>query len=119
MSKNLMTRQILSLALGLLFVFAIQACSSSGGNNGNVASTGTSGSIGVPECDEYITKYEACINEHVPEAQRAQLRAVFENTRRAWRDAAQTPQGRAGLAQGCKAALDAAKQQTAAYGCRW
>jgi hypothetical protein len=30
--------------------------------------------IGVPECDEYVTKYERCIQEHAPEAVRVERR---------------------------------------------
>jgi len=75
--------------------------------------------IGVPECDEYIQKYEACVNSKVPEAQRAMLKTSFEQQRKAFKDAAATPQGKAGLATGCKQALDTAKQMTTAYGCAW
>src|SRR5215210_6762868 len=46
------------------------------------ASTG--GTTGVPVCDEYIEKYEKCLNDKVPEAARAQLRTSLETTRKAW-----------------------------------
>lgn len=72
---------------------------------------------GVEECDDYLAKYEACIDSKVPEAARATMKASFEQTRAAWRKAAATPQGKAGLAQACKTARDAAKQSMAAYGC--
>jgi hypothetical protein len=72
---------------------------------------------GVEECDDYLAKYEACVNSKVPEAARATMKSSFEQTRAAWRKAAATPQGKAGLAQACKAARDAAKTSMAAYGC--
>ena len=75
--------------------------------------------VGVPECDEYITKYEACINSKVPEAQRAMYKTSFETMRKSWKDAAATPQGKAGLATGCKSALDTAKQSMTAFSCAW
>lgn len=75
--------------------------------------------IGVSECDEYITKYEACVNSKVPEAQRAMFKSQFETMRKSWKDAAATPQGKAGLATGCKAALDTAKQSMSAFSCAW
>ena len=75
--------------------------------------------IGVPECDEYIAKYEACINSKVPEGVRAQYRSAFDASRKAWRDAAATPQGKAGLAQGCKAANEQARTALRPYGCCW
>ncbi len=75
--------------------------------------------VGVAECDEYITKYEACINSKVPEAQRAMYKTSFETMRKSWKDAAATPQGKAGLATGCKSALDTAKQSMTAFSCAW
>ena len=75
--------------------------------------------IGVPECDEYITKWEACVNSKVPEAQRATYKSSFETIRKSWKDAAANPQGKAGLATGCKQALDTAKQTFSAYSCSW
>jgi hypothetical protein len=74
---------------------------------------------GVPVCDEYIEKYEKCLSDKVPEAARAQLRSSLDTTRKAWKEAAATPQGKAGLAQGCQAALNTARQTMSAYGCSW
>ncbi|HEX8709979.1 MAG TPA: hypothetical protein VF723_17190 [Pyrinomonadaceae bacterium] len=73
---------------------------------------------GVAVCDEYLEKFEACLSK-VPEAARAQYKSSFEQTRKTWRDAAATPQGKAGLTQGCQAALNAAKQSMGAFGCSW
>ena len=81
--------------------------------------TASGDKIGVAECDEYIEKYEMCITEKVPEAQRAMLKTSFEAQRKSFKDAAATPQGKAGLAQGCKQALEAAKASTSAWGCKW
>lgn len=73
--------------------------------------------FGVPECDEYIDKYVACIDSKVPEAGRAMVRQGLDQTKAQWKQAASTPEGKAGLATGCKAAMDAAKAAMAAYGC--
>ena len=73
--------------------------------------------FGVPECDAYMAKYQACIESKVPEAARGMIRQQLEQTRDAWQKAATTPEGKAGLAMGCKAATDAAKTGMAAYGC--
>ena len=75
--------------------------------------------IGVAECDEYIEKYEACINSKVPEAQRAMLKSSFEAQRNAFKTAAANPQAKASLATGCKQAIETAKQSTSAYACAW
>ncbi len=75
--------------------------------------------FGVPECDDYLTKYMACIDSKVPEAARATVRQALDQTKAQWKQAASTPQGKAALATGCKAATDAAKTSMAAYGCTW
>jgi hypothetical protein len=73
--------------------------------------------VGVPECDDYISKYEKCIGDKVPEAARAQMKGAFDQMKDAWRKAAATPEGKTGLATGCKMALDGAKKAMAAYKC--
>jgi hypothetical protein len=80
-----------------------------------VASTGDK--IGVPECDEYIAKYEACVNDNVPENMRAGLKTSFEQSRKGWKTLADNPQTKASLPNVCKQAMDAAKQAMASYKC--
>jgi hypothetical protein len=92
------------------------AATNSAAKNSN-ASTASGDKIGVPECDDYIAKYEACVNSKVPEAMRATVRAQLDTARNSWRQLATTAQGKAGLAQACKAAHDAAKQSMTSYGC--
>ena len=75
--------------------------------------------IGIPECDEYIEKYQACINEKVPEAQRVAFKKSFEAIQKGWKDAAANPQTKTGLATVCKQAIETAKQSMTAYSCAW
>jgi len=77
------------------------------------------GDFGVPECDQYMRKYVACIDSKVPEMARAALKQGLDQSKAAWKQAASTPAGKAGLAQGCTQAEAAAKAATAAYGCQW
>ena len=116
-------------------VFSLTNCSSTPATNSNTAvvvnkpadspkttdapKTETADKIGVPECDEYISKWEACVNSKVPEAQRAQYKSSFDTLRKSWKDAAANPQAKAGLATGCKQALETAKQTYSAYACTW
>lgn len=72
--------------------------------------------VGVAECDEYLEKLEACLTG-APEAARPGIKSSLETTRKQWKDAAANPQTKAGLATGCKAAMDAAKQSYS-Y-CKW
>jgi hypothetical protein len=75
--------------------------------------------FGVPECDDYIKKYLACIDSKVPETARAMVRQGLDQTKASWKQAASTPEGKQGLAMGCKQATETAKTAMAAYGCTW
>ena len=68
--------------------------------------TTTTGSVGVAECDQYITDMTACLGT-MDAATKAAMESSFKQTADAWRAAASTPEGKAGLQRGCKAALDA------------
>jgi hypothetical protein len=75
--------------------------------------------IGVPECDDFIAKYDACVSSKVPEAARAQLKSAEAEWRKSWKKLAENPQTKSSLAAACK---QAAEQQAAAvkmYGCTW
>ena len=80
---------------------------------------GSGDKIGVPECDTYIEKYEACIMDKMPEAQRGAVKSALDQSRKAWKDAAANPTTKAGLSAACKTALDAAKASTTSFGCKW
>jgi|SRR3990167_2916222 len=75
--------------------------------------------IGVVECDDFLTKYEACLSSKVPEASRAALKQSLDQTRTSWKQAAANEQTKGTLATACKQATDSAKQTTAAFGCTW
>jgi hypothetical protein len=76
-------------------------------------------SVGVPECDDYITKYQNCLKGKIPEAAQAAMKGAFDTTVAEWKKVAATPEGKSGLAMACKSALDASKQAMGAYGCEW
>ena len=77
----------------------------------------SAGNIGIPECDDYLNKYQACVESKVPESARVALKLSLDQTRTAWRNAATTPGGKEGLAAACKQARDASKTSMSAYGC--
>ena len=60
--------------------------------------------IGVQECDDYITKYEACIKKMGPAAAAAET--AFKAQRDGFKQGASTPEGKAALKTSCKAMLD-------------
>lgn len=103
-------------ALGLVVV-ALLACkkkeeSTSSGSTGTTAEA-----IGVPECDEYLTKYEKCVKDKVPEASRAQMEATLKQTRETYKKLADNPVTKAGLPASCKQAMEALKTSMSAFGC--
>jgi hypothetical protein len=77
------------------------------------------GEIGVPECDEYVSKYEGCLKEKVPEASRAAMLDAFAKTRESWKKMAENEATKAGLAQACKQAMEAAKTSMKSMGCEF
>lgn len=88
------------------------------GNKGG-GTTASGGEVGVPECDAYLKKYEACMNDKMPAQARDAAKSGLENTRKTWRDMAANPQTKASLGAACKQADDAAKAGMTAYGCTW
>ena len=76
-------------------------------SGGEKASAG--GDIGVPECDDYLKKMEACLGKMPAEARSASENA-FKQSKDAWKQAAATEAGKSALKQGCQSALDALAQ---------
>jgi hypothetical protein len=67
--------------------------------------------IGVAECDEYVTKMTACITAGtVPAAEVEAQKMGLDMSAKSWADAMKTnPEGGSGLVAGCKAAVDMGK----------
>jgi len=115
-----MSTKLLSLfSVCLVMCAAMLACGGGASNTGNGNATASGDKVGVAECDEYIQKVETCLASKVPEAQRATYKSTLDTMRTTWKKAAETPQGKAGLAQGCKMALDQAKASMGSFGCSW
>jgi len=93
--------------------------SNSAGTSGGGSSTTAGDKIGIPECDEYIAKYEACVRGKMPEAARAASESALKSARDNWKKAAENAQSRGTLAAACKQASDAAATSMKAYGCSW
>jgi len=84
------------------------------------STTGTTAAgdkIGVPECDDFMAKYEACVSGKVPEMARAQFQNMLKTWRTEWKKAADNPQTKAALAKGCKMSAEQANASMKAYGC--
>src|SRR5205085_5240121 len=84
----------------------------------NTSTASTSGEkVGVPECDDFLAKYEACVSGKVPAVAQSAFKTSMETWRNSWKELAKTPQGKAGLATPCKSAADQAKASLGSYGC--
>ena len=81
--------------------------------------TSSTDKIGIADCDDFIAKYEACINAKVPEAARAQYKSSLEAWRKQWRDLAGNPQTKASLAAACKTAAEQTKASMKTFGCEF
>ena len=111
-------RFFLTIAL-VCSVFFLINCG--GMKTDNTATTTSGDSVGVPECDEYIKKYEACLTKIAKDAPQAQpgMKTAFEQQRNAFKQVAANAQSKATLPATCKQAIETAKQSTAAYKCEW
>jgi hypothetical protein len=72
--------------------------------------------IGVPECDDFIAKYESCTDK-VPEAGRAQYKDALAQWRKSWKQLAANPATKGTLAAACKQAAESSAASWKAYGC--
>src|SRR5260370_40254309 len=86
-------------------------------NTSSTTATTSGEKVGVPECDDYLAKYDACISGKVPEAARAQYKASIDEMRRQWAKMAANPATKAGLVQACKMATESAKTSMKSFGC--
>lgn len=84
-------------------------------------STAAAPNTGVPECDDYIKKYEACLTKIAKAAPQVEegMKKAFETTRDGWKKAAANPTTKATLASACKTATDSAKTQMKQYACEF
>jgi hypothetical protein len=76
---------------------------------------GTSGMIGVPECDEYVATSRRCL-PYLPEPTREAFQDAINKTIEAWQEVAKGPSG-GYLATACEAARDAMASTFRSYGC--
>lgn len=91
-------------------------------SNKSTASSGTTASgdkIGVPECDDFIAKYDACVSSKVPEVARAQYQGAIKQWRDSWKKLAADPATKGSLAAACKEAREQQEAALKSYGCTW
>ncbi|MDI3286975.1 hypothetical protein [Polyangium sp. 15x6] len=90
-----------SETVALVFAVSLSMFGCNKGSDGEGTAAESEGAIGVAECDAYVKKMEAFL-DGLPEEARAAREPGFKAMRQAWRDAAQAPGGKEGLAATCK-----------------
>ena len=83
----------------------------SGAGNASNATTNTVAArekIGVPECDDYLEKYEACLPK-LPENEHEEIKGTLALYRMLWKEDAKTPEGKARLVEKCKGTMENSK----------
>lgn len=98
---------VIIAALGVAFGGCSKKDEGSGAGGNAAAASG--GSIGIKECDEYVTKYEGCFAKMDP-ITKAAAEPGFKAQRDAFKQtaaAATTPEAKAAVANSCKQALTA------------
>ena len=128
MSKTLLL--MLCILTGLL----VLACAKTEETNRNVAAPAATNSsapastpatttasagdkIGIEECDSFLTAYDNCVSNKVPEAVRAQYKNAINTWRTQWKKLADNPQTRGTLVGVCKQQLETARTQVKSFGC--
>jgi hypothetical protein len=79
----------------------------------------SSSAVGVRECDEYLDRYQKCVDTKVPAAQRHSFEEAIRFTREALYEAyMRKPDGAAALASQCKEMHAAARAAMAQFKCK-
>jgi hypothetical protein len=73
--------------------------------------------IGIPACDDFLKKYEACVTSKIPSQQRATFQTQFDQMRKAWSEAAKNAAAKATLESTCKQSAEQTKAMMANFGC--
>jgi hypothetical protein len=109
-----MKKVLAALVLGMGLLALGAGCKDDKGGGGDAKSgdskaadskSGGGDSVGVPECDDYIKKYEGCIKK-AGGAAAAAAETAFKAQRDGFKQSASTPEGKAALKGTCKQMLD-------------
>lgn len=76
--------------------------------------------FGVPECDNFITRYVACVELRVPADQKARLMDDLYEHRAKWRELSRMEQGKLAVGLSCRGVARRLKGDlTVDYGCEF
>ena len=72
---------------------------------------------GVALCDDFLVKYETCVNTKVPAAQQAALKTQVEQPKKTFTDLSKNANSKPALEATCQASSDQMKAAMTSYGC--
>jgi len=78
-------------------------------DGGAAPADAAAGSIGVKECDDYITKFGKCIDEKMEGPAQESAKKTLATSTQTWKTLAATPAGKESLATACKTSAEAMK----------
>ena len=103
----------------LLFVNACAGLVTRKEKNSNSAKgPSSSEKIGIPECDDFIARYNACISDHVPAAKKVEYKENIDAFARAWKQQTANTDKNV-VAAACKRHSDAARETMKPFGCEF
>jgi hypothetical protein len=114
-----------TLFTAVVIVSALMACkkfkgsSSDEGTSSSSSSASSADSTGIPECDEYLTKYQQCVDDKVPAAAQPGMTEGIKKMRETYKQAGANPVTKTAMAEGCKKAMETTKTALTQYGCTW
>jgi hypothetical protein len=75
--------------------------------------------IGIPECDEFVTKYEECITDHVPAEKQRQYRENIRAWSQLWRQRMVSSTPRDIVVAACQRHVIASRESMKSFGCEF
>jgi hypothetical protein len=75
------------------------------------------GTIGIAVCDDFLDKYETCLNAKVAAGERPAFKTQVDQTRKTWSDLAKDPAAKSGLEASCRQTADQIKASLRPLGC--
>ena len=75
------------------------------------------GETGIPVCDDFLTKYEACITTKIPTENQTMFKLQLDQVRERWGESSKDPNTRPHLEASCKQVYEQMKTAMKPYGC--
>ena len=73
--------------------------------------------IGIAACDQFVTKYEACVGSKVPAAQQSCFKGMVDQMKGAWAAAAKDEATKGDVEAMCKQTAEQMNATMKSYGC--